>query len=44
MPYSLSISRVQEKFDDNLNLIDDRTKKRIKKFLDEFKEFIGKFI
>ncbi len=44
MPYSLSISRVHEKFDDNLNLIDRKTEERIKKFMNKFREFILKFI
>lgn len=44
MPYSLSISRVDRKFDDELNLIDEKTEERIKEFMNKFREFILKFI
>gem|GEM_PF-3036133 len=44
MPYSLSISRVDKKFDDNLNLIDEKIREKIKEFMRNFREFILKFI
>jgi len=43
MPYSLSISRVDRKFDNNLNLIDEKIKEKIKEFMRNFREFILKF-